>query len=77
VALHTHVINFSTFIKQRRITASSEQIKNKRRQRSMVRNEKGKLKTYGAGYLTVNLCDFYLEVIRLRFILTEVRIEAL
>ena len=43
----------------------------------MARNEKSKLKTYRAGYLTVNLCDFYLEVIRLRFILTEVRIEAL
>lgn len=42
----------------------------------MVRNEKIKLKTYTASYLTVNLCDFYLEVIRLRFILTEVRIEA-
>jgi hypothetical protein len=78
VALHTHVINFSTFIKQRRITASSEQIKKNRRiKRSVVRNEKSKLKTYGAGYLSVNLCDFYLEVIRLRFILTEVRTEAL
>lgn len=42
----------------------------------MVRNEKSKWKTYTAGYLTVNLCDFYLEVIRLRFILTEVKIEA-
>jgi len=42
----------------------------------MARNEKSKLKTYRAGYLTVNLCDFYLEIIRLRFILTEVRIEA-
>jgi len=74
VAVHTHVINFSTFIKQRRITASSEQIKKKgkekkERKRSMARNEKSKLKTYKAGYLTVNLCDFYLEVIRLRFIL--------
>jgi len=41
----------------------------------MARNEKSKLKTYRAGYLTVNQCDFYLEVIRLRFI-SEVRIEA-
>jgi hypothetical protein len=43
----------------------------------MARNEKSKLKTYRAGYLTVNLYNFYSEVIRLRFILTEVRIEAL
>jgi hypothetical protein len=43
----------------------------------MARNEKSKLKTYRAGYLTVNLCDFYLDIIRLRFILTDVRIEAL
>ena len=43
----------------------------------MARNEKSKLKTYRAGYLTVNLCDFYLKIIRLRFISTEVRIETL
>jgi hypothetical protein len=33
VAVYTHVINFSTFIKQRRITASSEQIKKERKKR--------------------------------------------